>query len=85
MSRIAVKTLTGSDLTLFEWHFRNKNAGNQKSINLNANIFIDELYPYLSNTDVGGARVGFQSTFTSTGLGRAGLQPPAEDHQRRHV
>ncbi len=46
--RIAIKELTASDLTLFEWHFRNKNAGNQKAINLNANVFTGILYPALS-------------------------------------
>ncbi len=45
--RIALKRLTASDLTLFEWQFRNRNAGNQKSINLNAAVFIDELFPSL--------------------------------------
>jgi hypothetical protein len=45
--RIAIKRLTASDLTLFEWHFRNENAGNQKSINLNADIFIDQMFPSL--------------------------------------
>jgi hypothetical protein len=48
MSRkLAVKRLTASDLTFFEWQFRNRNAGNQKAINLNRNIFIDILYPQL--------------------------------------
>lgn len=48
MSRkLAVKRLTASDLTFFEWHFRNRNAGNQKAINLNADVFIDRLYPAL--------------------------------------
>lgn len=53
MGRLAVKKLTGSDLTLFEWQFRNRNAGNQKSINLNADVFIDRLYPALPSTDEG--------------------------------
>jgi hypothetical protein len=43
--RLALKRLTKSDLTIFEWHFRNRNAGNQKSINLNADVFVGELYP----------------------------------------
>lgn len=55
MGKLAIKRLTGSDLTLFEWQFRNRNAGNQKSINLNADVFIDQLYPALPNTDVGRA------------------------------
>ena len=45
--RLAVKRLTASDLTLFEWQFRNRPAGNQKSINLNADVFINELFPSL--------------------------------------
>ncbi len=53
MGKLAVKTLTGSDLTLFEWQFRNRNTGNQKSINLNADVFIDRLYPSMPTTDVG--------------------------------
>ena len=44
-SKIALKRLTASDLTLFEWHFKNRNAGNQKAINLNRKVFIDKLYP----------------------------------------
>lgn len=43
--KIAVKRLTASDLTFFEWQFRNNNAGNQKAINLNADVFIEKLYP----------------------------------------
>lgn len=48
MSRkLAVKRLTASDLTFFEWHFKNRPAGKQKAINLNADVFINELYPTL--------------------------------------
>jgi Domain of unknown function (DUF3883) len=47
MSRLALKKLTASDLTLFEWHFRNRNVGNQKAINLNADVFVDQLFPGL--------------------------------------
>lgn len=46
--QLAIKCLTASDLTLFEWHFRNNNAGNQKAINLNADIFVKTLYPSLA-------------------------------------
>lgn len=53
IQKLAVKRLTASDLTLFEWHFRNRNAGNQKAINLNADVFIDELYPALLKSDQG--------------------------------
>lgn len=45
--RIALKQLTASDLTLFEWQFRTRNAGNQKSINLNTDVFVDKLFPSL--------------------------------------
>lgn len=49
MSRkIALKKLTRSDLTIFEYHFRNGNAGNQKSINLNRNVLEDSFYPNLT-------------------------------------
>ncbi len=47
LRKFALKRLTASDLTFFEWHFRNHNAGNQKAINLNADVFIDQLYPGL--------------------------------------
>ncbi len=47
MSKLALKKLTASDLTLFEWHFRNRNAGNQKAINLNADVFVEHLFPAL--------------------------------------
>ncbi len=43
--KLALKRLTASDLTFFEWHFKNRNAGNQKAINLNADVFAGRLYP----------------------------------------
>jgi hypothetical protein len=46
-SRFAVKRLTASDLTFFEYQFRTRDVGNQKAINLNADVFIDQLYPVL--------------------------------------
>jgi hypothetical protein len=45
--KYAVKRLTASDLTFFFWHFKYKNAGNQKAINLNADVFVNQLYPQL--------------------------------------
>lgn len=45
--RLAIKRLTRSDLTIFEYHFRTIDAGNQKSINLNADVFVKALYPDL--------------------------------------
>jgi hypothetical protein len=50
MSKLALKKLTGSDLTMFEWHF---GGGGQKSINLNANIFVDQLFPKIAEATRG--------------------------------
>ena len=47
-ARIAIKRLTASDCTLFEAVFRSIGAGNQKSINLNADVLIGQLYPNLA-------------------------------------
>jgi hypothetical protein len=46
--QITIKRLTASDLTLFEWHFRHGSAGNQKAINLDADVFVQKLYPNLN-------------------------------------
>lgn len=46
--RLALKRLTASDLTFFETLFRSLNVGNQKSINLNADVFIERFYPTLA-------------------------------------
>lgn len=43
--RLAIKELTGSDLTFFDSIFKRSNVGNQKAINLNADVFADVLYP----------------------------------------
>ena len=47
ISKLALKRLTASDLTFFEWHFKNRHAGNQKAINLNADVLTGRLYPVL--------------------------------------
>jgi hypothetical protein len=47
VDRIALKRLTASDLTFFESLFRTVGAGNQKAINLNADVFVERLYPAL--------------------------------------
>jgi hypothetical protein len=47
IDRIALKRLTASDLTFFESLFRTLDAGNQKAINLNADVFVERLYPAL--------------------------------------
>jgi len=53
--RFALKRLTASDLTFFQWHYDNENAGNQKAINLNADVFAEQLFPRL---DAGAYKVG---------------------------
>ncbi|MEJ1414260.1 MAG: hypothetical protein RPU13_13470 [Candidatus Sedimenticola sp. (ex Thyasira tokunagai)] len=45
--KIVVKRLSASDLTLFEHHFRNTSGTKQKAFNLDAAIFVKELYPGL--------------------------------------
>lgn len=49
--RLAVKRLTNSDLSFFTWHFRSNPAVRQKAINLNADIFVNEIYPSLPETE----------------------------------
>lgn len=45
--KLAVKLLRRSDLTFFEAQFRQVNAGNQKSLNLNKSVLVDLFYPAL--------------------------------------
>jgi hypothetical protein len=52
VDRLALKRLTDSDLTFFETLFRKLRVGNQKAINLNADVFVDQFYPVLG-TGVG--------------------------------
>lgn len=67
--KIAIKKLTTSDLTFFEWHFKNYNAGNQKAINLNRNVFIDILYPSLpSAANQSGGKLPLDITLYGPGL-----------------
>jgi hypothetical protein len=48
MSRkLLLKRLTASDLTLFKYHFLNRPAGKQKAINMDAGVFVRQLYPSL--------------------------------------
>src|SRR2546423_2477003 len=54
--KLAIKRLTASDLTFFEWQFKNNNAGNQKAINLNSDVFVEQLYPGLRDFDRSVAR-----------------------------
>lgn len=45
---LAIKRVTASDLTFFERIYRTTNVGNQKSINLNADVLTGVLYPRLA-------------------------------------
>lgn len=45
---VALKKLSASDLTFFQSLFRTIDAGNQKSVNLNADVLTGKFYPTLS-------------------------------------
>ena len=47
-NKMALKRLRNSDLTLFEYQFRTTSGAKQKAINLNRDIFVDVVYPALS-------------------------------------
>ncbi len=47
--KIALKRLSSSDLTLFEYHYRNTSGAKQKAINLDAAVFIGTMFPGLPN------------------------------------
>lgn len=47
--KLVLKRLTSSDLTFFDWTYKHHPAGNQKAINLNADVFVEKLYPGLSD------------------------------------
>lgn len=47
--RFAIKRLTASDLTFFEYHFRRLASVKQKAINLNADVFVGQLFPFLQS------------------------------------
>ncbi len=80
-TQLAIKRLTASDLTFFEWHFRNRNAGNQKAINLNANVFIDELFPNLPDIAAkSGGRIPLDLYLYGPGIGF-----PEQNLQRKVV
>ena len=51
--KIALKRLTRSDLTIFQYHLTVQQAGKQKAINLNKDIFVDRLFPALPQTKEG--------------------------------
>lgn len=50
MTQYAVKKLTRSDMMFFEHHFRGQQAGNQKSIKLDATVFAEQMFPYVRRT-----------------------------------
>lgn len=73
MSKIAVKKLTLSDLSLFTWHFKStENKNRQTAINLNKNVFIDILYPELADN----AKGPFELRLSICGPGHAGTYIP---------
>ncbi len=47
--KLAVKRLTASDLTFFEWQYKKNPSSKQKAINLNADVLVEKLYPDLKN------------------------------------
>jgi hypothetical protein len=66
--RFALKRLTRSDLTFWEYQYRRQDAGNQKSVNLNANVFIDVIFPQ-ARTAAGGHARQFPVPLTLYGPG----------------
>lgn len=54
--QFAAKRLRRSDLTLFDVQYRRQNAGNQKAINLNRDVFIDLLFPFAPTATPGTTR-----------------------------
>lgn len=54
--QFAVKRLSSSDLTFFEYQFRRQNDVRQKAINLNRNVFVDLLFPLAAQMAGGIAR-----------------------------
>ncbi|WP_129974039.1 MULTISPECIES: DUF3883 domain-containing protein [Pseudomonas] len=71
MSKFAIKRLSRSDLTFFTWHFKMLNAGNQKSINLNAAVFVSELFPELPNVAAKKGKASFLVDVSIYGPGAA--------------
>jgi hypothetical protein len=54
--KLAIKRLTGSDLTFFEHQYRTEPKGKQKAINLNSEILVDRIYPALRRPEAATAR-----------------------------
>ena len=78
--KLALKRLAGSDLSFFDFHFRNKTYGDhrQKGINLNTDVFVDQFYPQAHA--MMGAR--WPVLVTIFGPGTAPAYAPPGDHRR---
>lgn len=50
--QLAIKRLTPSDLTLFDYQYNTAPAGKQKAINLNRDVLVDQIYPALSQSGI---------------------------------
>lgn len=70
MSKVAIKLLTRSDLTLFAWHFKEIKAVRQMAINLNAEVFVKKFYPKLPSLSAQGD-VELDLTLSVYGPGQA--------------
>lgn len=71
MSRkLVLKRLTASDLTLFKYHFLNRPAGKQKAINMDAAVFVQQLYPSLPEavTALPGGRITLELSIYGPGV-----------------
>lgn len=71
--RFALKKLTRSDLTLFDVQYRRQNAGNQKSVNLTREVFVDVLFP-IARMKASGGQVRFPCELRI--FGPEGITPP---------
>ncbi|MGB8345847.1 MAG: DUF3883 domain-containing protein [Ktedonobacteraceae bacterium] len=47
--KLAIKRLTASELSFFKWQYYQNPSSKQKAINLNADVFVDRLYPGLGD------------------------------------
>jgi hypothetical protein len=47
--KLAIKHLTSSELSFFKWQYYQNPSSKQKAINLNADVFIEKLYPGLGD------------------------------------
>lgn len=69
--RIAIKRLTESDLTFFESQFRLRSNLRQKAINLNRDVFVNELYPILGEVTAAGREMPIGLTVHGPGTAGA--------------